>query len=60
MSASCLELASGPGKALALELRSLGPTSGFGRGVVTLCWSVREKVVIVAAFLKLLIVAKRS
>ena len=34
-----------PGKALALELRDLGPTGGWVPGVVTLCWSVREEVV---------------
>lgn len=41
----CLEVASGPGKALALKLRDLGPTSDWVPRVVTLCWSVREEVV---------------
>lgn len=45
VSAPVLELASGPGKPLALEPRGLMPNSDFGRGVVTLCWSVIEKVV---------------
>lgn len=45
MSAPGLELASGLGKPLALEPRGLVPNSDYGRGVVTLCWSVIEKVV---------------